>query len=108
MVGVTEGEYFPFTPSLTASLPLAPEYFGWSNSPSSIEKCRCPCPFCGFLPTASGSRVNPVSLTWAVTSLATAATAFGFRNDTFALEPLFAAVDEDADELALLSALPVD
>src|SRR5215210_5232090 len=67
MVGVTDGEYFPCTPSLTASLPFGPEYLGKSYLPLSMEKCRCPWPLLAGLPTAAASSLMSVTLTLAVT-----------------------------------------
>src|SRR5215210_6449855 len=83
MLGVTDGEYLPLTPSLTASLPFAPEYFGWSYLPSSIEKWRCPCPFCFFLPTAAGSSVKSVTLTRTATGFDRVAPSVGLPKATF-------------------------
>src|SRR5215212_12072778 len=84
MVGATEGEYLPFTPSLTASWPFLPEYSGWSYLPSSIEKCRWPSPCFGFLPTSWGASLKPVSLTLAVTVLEVVAPDFGATKLTLA------------------------
>src|SRR5262249_49107664 len=77
MVGVTDGEYMPATPSCTASLPLAPEYFGWSNFPLSRAKCRCPSPAFGFFPTSFAERRKWTSLTLALTVLVVVAPVFG-------------------------------
>src|SRR5215217_4781398 len=99
MAGLTDGEYLPFTPSLTASLPLAPEYLGWSNLPSSIEKCRCPWPFCGVLPTAAGSSVKPVSSTLTLAGPGTVAPSLGDTKLTLA--PGAPAARDEADELEL-------
>jgi hypothetical protein len=81
---VTEGEYLASTPSLTASCPFAPEYFGWSNLPSSSLKWRWPSPGLAFLPTSFGASLKPDSLTLAVTVLATELPSFGETNATLA------------------------
>src|SRR5437870_2888661 len=94
IVGITEGEYLPWTPSFTASWPFAPEYFGWSYFPPSSEKCRWPSPcFAGF-PTFCGASLKLLSFTTTVTALPVIASFFGFSNATVAPgAPTFAAVE---------------
>src|SRR2546423_8222459 len=84
MVGVTDGEYLPLTPSFTASLPFAPEYLGWSNLPPSIAKWRWPSPWTGGLPTACGASLKPLTLTFTLTVPGLVPPSFGLTNLTFA------------------------
>src|SRR5205807_5575852 len=84
IAGVTDGEYFPLTPSFTASVPFAPEYFGWSNLPPSSEKCRCPSPCFAGLPTFCGAILKLVSLTTTFTVELVVEPFVGLTNATFA------------------------
>src|SRR5438045_2669735 len=93
MVGVTDGEYLPLTPSLTASCPFAPEYFGWSNLPPSIAKWRWPSPWTGGLPTACGASLKPLTLTFTFTVVPLVPPDLGATNATLAPgAPVFCAV----------------
>src|ERR671932_1706230 len=107
---MTDGEYFPVTPSFAASLPFAPEYFGKSNLPPSSEKWRWPLPSCGFLPTSFASSLKFDRVTTAVNFDPTFESGFGFLNATPIFGPFTCcgagAGVVDALELLSLLSLP--